>query len=155
MTKRHVPSDRTRATVEALAAYGIPEEHIAADIGVSPPTLRKHYRAELDTAATRANAKVGEFLFSMATGRNGPLARDKDGSVIRDANGVPIREADYRASTTAAIFWAKTRMLWREVSGVNLSVEDDSSGARELLTRAIDRLAPAGGEETATTAPEA
>jgi hypothetical protein len=118
---QHQPTDATRAKVEALSAFGIPEEDISREIGVSPPTLRKHYRTELDTGAPRATARVAEFLFNMASGRGGPVVRDKDGTIARDSGGVPIRDIDHRSCTTAAIFWMKARGRWRETASVDLT----------------------------------
>jgi len=83
------PSAAQRRTVRAMAAYGIPHLAIAGVVGVSGPTLRKHFRIELDTAEAEANAKVAECLFRKATGE-GPQ------------------------SVTAAIFWLKCRAGWRE-----------------------------------------
>ena len=72
-----------------MAAYGIPEAEIACVVRIDPKTLRKHYRDELDTGATKATAKVAESLFKKAIG-DGPQ------------------------SVTAAIFWLKTRAHWKE-----------------------------------------
>ena len=55
-----------RRQVEALAGYGVPEVDIARVVSVDPKTLRKHYRDELDLGATKATAKVAEFLFRKA-----------------------------------------------------------------------------------------
>ena len=82
--RSHRPDERGRRQVEALAAYGVPEHHIARVVGIDPKTLRKHYRDELDLGATKATAKVAEFLFRKAT-TEGPQC------------------------VTAAIFWMKTR----------------------------------------------
>jgi len=87
--RAHGPDDRDRRQVEALAAYGVPERDIARVVGIDPKTLRKHYRDELDLGATKATAKVAEFLFRKAT-TEGPQC------------------------VTAAIFWMKTRGGWRE-----------------------------------------
>jgi hypothetical protein len=85
----HEPTPASRKQVEALAAYGIPQEEICNVVGVSLPTLHKHYRDELDTAMSKANARVAESLFKKATG-------------------------DGTQSVTAAIFWLKTRAGWKE-----------------------------------------
>lgn len=76
--------------VEQMSAVGIPQESIARVIrgGIDDKTLRKHFREELDTAATRANAKIGGTLYNKA------IAGD----------------------TTAAIWWSKTRMGWKETT---------------------------------------
>ena len=84
------PTDDERKLVEQMTAVGIPQESIALVIrdGIDDKTLRKHFRRELDTAKIRANAKIGGTLFNKA------MAGD----------------------TTAAIFWAKTQMGWKETS---------------------------------------
>jgi hypothetical protein len=87
--RAHRPDERGRRQVEALAAYGVPERDIGRVVGIDPKTLRKHYRDELDLGATKATAKVAEFLFRKAT-TEGPQC------------------------VTAAIFWMKTRGGWRE-----------------------------------------
>ena len=87
--RAHLPDERGRRQVEALAAYGVPEADIARVVGIDPKTLRKHYRDELDLGATKATAKVAEFLFRKAT-------------------------TEGHQCVTAAIFWMKTRGGWRE-----------------------------------------
>ena len=52
--------------VEAMSAYGIPQDDIALVIQVDRNTLAKHYRQELDQASAKANAKVAERLYSRA-----------------------------------------------------------------------------------------
>jgi hypothetical protein len=85
----HDPDPVSRRQVEAMAGYGVPEHDIARVLAVSPKTLRKHYRDELDTGHVKATAKVAENLYRKATG-DGPQ------------------------SVTAAIFWLKTRAGWKE-----------------------------------------
>src|SRR4051794_35682031 len=63
----HTPTEATRRQVEAMATYGIPQLDIARVVGISKNTLEKHYRDELDLAASKANAMVGQNLFRMAT----------------------------------------------------------------------------------------
>ena len=89
MTSLHEPDLATRRQVEALAAYGIPEDDIAMVIDIDPDSLRRHYRQELATGHIKANSKVAENLFRKATG-------------------------DGREAVTAAIFWLKTRARWKE-----------------------------------------
>jgi hypothetical protein len=84
--RAHKPDPAIRRQVEAMAAYGIPEQDIARVVGIDPKTLRKHYRDELDLGETKANAQVAGYLFNAA----------KNGNV------------------TAQIFWLKTRAKWRE-----------------------------------------
>ena len=84
------PTDDERRLVEQMCAVGIPQESIRLVVrdGIDDKTLRKHFRRELDTAKIKANAKIGGTLFNKAV------------------NG----------DTTAAIFWAKTQMGWKETN---------------------------------------
>jgi len=41
-----------RRQVEAMAGYGVPEADIALVLRIDPKTLRKYYRAELDTGTS-------------------------------------------------------------------------------------------------------
>lgn len=86
------PTDTMRSTVKAMAAYGVPQDDIGRVVGCSPPTLRKYFWTELETAATEANAKVAQTLFRTAT------------------------EGKGKEAVTAAIFWLKCRAGWRDVS---------------------------------------
>jgi hypothetical protein len=51
---------------ETFSAFGIPQEDIARLIGITAPTLREHYREELDLGLLKANAKVAQNLFTIA-----------------------------------------------------------------------------------------
>ena len=90
MPAKFKPTDQDRRLVEKMGAVGVPHESIALVIrdGIDDKTLRKHFRRELDTAKVKANAKIGGKLFSMAMAGNVP----------------------------ALIFWAKTRMGWKETT---------------------------------------
>jgi ribonuclease HII len=90
------PTPEQRKMVNAMASVGVPQEEISTVLGIDSKTLRKHFREELDTALIKANAKVAANLFTQAT---------KD---------------DFRAAP-AAMFWAKTRMGWREKLDVNVT----------------------------------
>ena len=64
------PTAEQRKTVEAMAGYGLREDQIArciGDRGIDPKTLRKHFRWELDTGATKANTAVAQTAYRMAT----------------------------------------------------------------------------------------
>ena len=84
------PTDDERKLVEQMTACGIPQESQCLVIrdGIDDKTLRKHFRRELDTAATKANTKVAGTLFNKAMG----------------------------GDTTAMIWWSKTRMGWKETN---------------------------------------
>lgn len=95
----HKPNDKDRAQVQAMAGYGVSQRDIALVLDIDINTLRKHYKDELDKGAIKANAAVAQSLYKKATG-------------------------DGQQAVTAAIFWAKTRMGWKETvvnehSGLN------------------------------------
>lgn len=92
----HKPTDKTRDLVRQHAIVGTRQESICAILGISVPTLLKHYRQELDNARDEANAAVGGALFNKAMS----------------------------GDTTAMIFWLKTRARWKET--VDISNEDGS-----------------------------
>ena len=83
------PDLRARRTVEAMAAFGIEEDQIARAHRMSRTALRRQFRQELATGAARANAKVVASLFDAAIGGN----------------------------VAAQIFWAKSRLGWRDKIG--------------------------------------
>lgn len=84
--KVHKPTDASRAQVEDMAGYGLPQDQIAKVMRISETSLKKHYAEELTRGVAVANSAVAESLFKQC----------------REGN------------TTAMIFWAKTRMGWRE-----------------------------------------
>ncbi|AHB77580.1 MULTISPECIES: hypothetical protein [Pandoraea] len=94
--KPFVPTAADRKMVETLAGYGVPHEDIALQIvnpqtskALDPKSLRRHFRSELDTGATKANSLVAQSLFKHATGTG-------------------------KGAVTAAIFWMKVRAGWKE-----------------------------------------
>src|SRR5271168_3845877 len=121
------PTDRQRGQVEAMARYGIPQAEISRAVGISEPTLRKHFRGELDTGLTKANAQVGEFIFSTIIGLPIP-------------GRPPV--TDERARASLAVYWASTRMGWKETT-VHEHRDTDASNARERVARKFDRIADA------------
>lgn len=78
----HEVTEKSRRLVKSMAAMGCRHDEIATLMEITPKTLRKHYRGELDRGAIEANAKVMQSLFTMATSGK---------------------------SAAATIFWAKTR----------------------------------------------
>lgn len=131
MTAQHEPTPESRSIVQALAQFGIPQEQIARKIGVSEKTLRKHYAIELEDGATAANLKVAQNLFAFASGNK----------------GAPTNQV------TAGIFWAKTRMGWRETQDVNHN-HSFADGARERLAGKLGvPVSPPREEDAPSIAP--
>ena len=91
------PTEQDKKTVEMMTACGIPQTEVAVCIGggMTVKTLRKHFRKELLTARTEANAEVANSLFQQAVNGN----------------------------TSAAIWWTKARMGWKEQ--VDQSIDGD------------------------------
>jgi len=102
--KPHTPTDDQRKTVKAMVGYGITLEDIATVIGIDRKTLSLRYPTEIANGAIEANAQVAQSLFKAAKGGN----------------------------MTAAIWWTKTRMGWKET--VRLGGEDGGAIVFQVLT---------------------
>ena len=94
----HQPTEKTRAEIIALRSYGVPIKEVAAYIGIDDKTLYKYYREELENSAIKANANVGKFLYQAASGQ------------------ALTTGATHSDCVRAAMFWAKTRMGWKETN---------------------------------------
>lgn len=70
MPAKFEPSSEQRYTVEVMAGIGIQQEQIAAALGISAPTLRKHFAEELAIGKTRIVTKVAESLVRQALAGN-------------------------------------------------------------------------------------
>jgi hypothetical protein len=116
------PTEEQRRTVEMMSAMGIPQEDICQVIlgrngkPIDAKTLRKHFSEELATAAMKANVKVANALFRMATDPKGGMK-----------------------AVTAQIFWLKTRARWKETSAYELSGAD-SGPLQIVITQDDDKL---------------
>lgn len=106
---QYTPTDKERAQCKALAAMGVPHTDIALVLQISAPTLRRHFRHELDTGIVEANAKVAQSLFKQATD--------------------PVKP-----SVVAAIFWLKVRAGW--VEGGDREPREEIPGKKEQANRA-------------------
>lgn len=96
--KSFEPTDAERKQVEAMSGYGLPIEQIAVLVrgGIDTDTLRKHFSKELIEGKAKANGQVGKTLFQKAMG----------------------------GDTTAAIWWSKTQMRWKEVQAHEITGKD-------------------------------
>ena len=75
----------------------MPHDQIAALIGISDETLRKHYDRELKLGKAKACSMVGKSLYNKAVNKD---------------------------DTTAMIWWTKAQMRWTETRAVELSGKD-------------------------------
>lgn len=107
MSAAHIPTDETRAQVEAYARVGVPQKMIATLIGLgSDNTLKRHYADELARGEAMAVAEVANTLYTRATSGN---------------------------DLAAAIFFLKARAGWSEKQRVEVSGPD--GGPLESVTR--------------------
>lgn len=116
MMPRFKPTEEQRKLVKSLVGYGVKHEDICQLISsprngkpIDDKTLRRHFRAEIDTGQITANTLVAESLFKKAVG-TGP------------------------SSITAAIFWLKCRAGWKETQVVEHTGKD--GGPIEQVSKA-------------------
>ncbi len=133
------PTDKDRRLVKEMASCGTPQDGIARQIGISAPTLRKHFKDELARAEDEANFRVAQFMFGTIMGAPIP--------------GVPpVTEGPTRAAL--AMFWAKTRMRWKETNVLehkDAEVDEDAilnDVDRRISRRAAARRAAGSPEQT-------
>lgn len=100
------PTAAERRTVEHYVAIGYTQEQIASLMGKSADSLQRYCAEELRNGALKVNAQVGGKLFQKA------MAGD----------------------TASLIFWCKTRMGWKETSGLDVN----ANVAAKLLPGTVD-----------------
>jgi len=105
------PTAEQRKLVQTMAAAGIQSEAICLVMGVSGKTLRKHYRAELDTSLIRANAMVASSLYMKAI----------------------------KGNVVAQIFWLKTRAGWKEPERIQVQ-HSGAIGHYDLTKLSTDEI---------------
>lgn len=111
------PTEKERAQVKTLTGMGLILEQISVVIGISVPTLRKHFRKELDAGALEANAAVAQSLYRQATNPEKPNA-------------------------AAGMFWLKCRAGWREYPEETLGKKQALQDAAEQAASKFRRQAP-------------
>lgn len=128
----HKKTAEKAAQVVALGAFGVAHEEIAAYVGISKPTLCKYYRDELDEGAAKGKVAVTKFLFHAASGR-----------ALEDG-------AAYADCLRAAIFYAKTRMGWRENNTLDVTNSDGTLSPMriEIVAAAAKEALTDGDEDT-------
>jgi hypothetical protein len=107
----HVPTDAGRAEAKALAGYGVPQEKIAAKLGIGKHTLRKYYGDELEKGEIEVDAMIRQTMVLAACNPQNP-------------------------NPTLLIFLAKTRLGMKETT-VHEHVGD--IGIHEQSTEDLER----------------
>jgi hypothetical protein len=64
--KPHKPTNETRAMVIAMIAAGFGQVNVGAVIGISKPTLAKHYKRELANGYASITARIAARLIAKA-----------------------------------------------------------------------------------------
>lgn len=64
------PTAAQRRKVEELRSVGMSKDDVAAVLGVTRPTLDKHFEVELQVGAAKKRAEVVSFLYKSARGGN-------------------------------------------------------------------------------------
>lgn len=116
----HEPDDKTRRTVEQLAAVGTPQVAIGKILGISDNTLRKYYADELELGLHKANAQMANTLFKKGM------------------------EGD----TACMIFWLKTRGGFTETVKVANVDEDGKPKRVPTLQDFVDMVSYAQGNRS-------
>lgn len=133
------PTDEQRKNVEVMVSLGIPEQKICLlirdrrDKPICRNSLRKHFKKELETGATKLNARVGHFMVATIFG-------------TRPLDGVtPIK--DERVRGRLFELFLKARLGWRESNSPNQHEGDteersiEGEEARRRIREKLDRLA--------------
>ena len=136
--KTFAPTPEQRGQVKILVGLGIPQEQICLLVinpqtgkPLDPKSLRKHFKREIAISTTELHARVSNFIVSSIFGMTPP------------AGTVAIDNQHVRGAL--AIFFAKTRMGWKETV-VNRHEEHvkapiDREAVIKRISDRIERLA--------------
>lgn len=137
--KKWEPTEDQLRQIQALAGFGSPLHEIAAIIGISDDTLQRAIKksakkgtalhAVIKKGRAEINANVARSLYRQAVGGETRTIFDKNGKKI---------EVKTEPNVSAAIFWAKTRMRWRETA----------PEGEETETERVVIILPENGRET-------
>jgi hypothetical protein len=115
----HTPTQQLRDNVEVLAGRKVRHTAIAALIGVSAPTLRKHYSRELIIGDAKVQALVGESILTNA--RGAPAEYYPPGHV----NAGKLARAEIPPNPSLLKFLGRTVLGLRESVDLNLNDRRD------------------------------
>lgn len=121
----HVPTEKSRAEVLALAGFGTKHEDIATYIGITLKTLYKYYRGELDTGLIRSNGAIAKTLYNLAIGGN----------------------------ASACMFWLKCKAGWRETDRHEITGAEGAPLAMPTIRVVFDSEDESGREPANAAVP--
>ena len=128
----YVATERDQVTVKTMVAGGIDQAAIAAVLKISPKTLRKHFRHEINTGAAEINGLVVKSLIQMALGQKAAVGR-------------PALPPNFNA----AKFYAQARMGWSE-----RVVVDDGKPADTPMRVVVEFVGEAAAPRAEQSAPQ-
>lgn len=99
----YIPTEKDREKIILATAYGMSRKHMCFLLGISFPTLKKHFKNELELGSDIANFTVASKLYQNAVENN---------------------------NTSAQIFWLKAKAGWKESKEVVLT--DDTTNKDQL-----------------------
>ena len=132
--KTFEPTPEHRSQVKILVGLGIPQEQICLLVinpqtgkPLDPKSLRKQFKREIAISTTELHARVSNFIVSSIFGMTPP------------AGTVAIDNQHVRGAL--AIFFAKTRMGWKETVANRHEEHVEAPVDREArIKRIIDRV---------------
>lgn len=93
MGKKYEKNEEHRKLVEQMSAVGVSQEQIGLILGISVDTISRHYKDEVSTAKTKANARIAGALYQKAL----------------------------KGDNTCMIFWLKTQARWQETNHLEVT----------------------------------
>ena len=67
---RHEPTSQTRNMVRMCAGFGVPQEDIALALGLTRPTLKRHYSPEIEVGKAQTHIRLMSNLLEMSNMKN-------------------------------------------------------------------------------------
>ena len=125
-------TEKDQVTVKAMVAGGIKQAAIAAVLKISPKTLRKHFRHEINTGAAEIDGLVVKSLIQMALGQKAAVGR-------------PALPPNFNA----AKYYTQARMGWSE-----RIVVDDGKPADTPMRVVVEFVGEAAAPRVEQSAPQ-
>jgi hypothetical protein len=120
-----------RRRVMTAKAGGMSEDAIALALGITRPTLQKHFLAELTTGAAQKRMDALEALFTQA--KKGNVAAIKAVLLLNDAAGAPPRPEGHEDKPAPAAAPAALRLGKKEQANAAARTAADGTEWEGLL----------------------